>query len=116
MKILVCGGRDFYNYKALCEALARYADDTILVHGDAKGADRLAGMYAMERGWQVKVYPADWNQHGKAAGPIRNRLMLSEEHPELIVAFPGGRGTANMIEQSTQAGVEVRKVECSKQC
>jgi UDP-N-acetylmuramoylalanine-D-glutamate ligase len=58
----------------------------------------------------VETYEADWDTHGKAAGPIRNKRMLDEGKPDLVVAFPGGRGTANMISQARKAGVEVIEV------
>jgi hypothetical protein len=50
---------------------------------------------------------ADWNTHGRAAGPIRNQRMLDEVKPELVVAFPGGRGTADMVRRAREAGVNV---------
>ena len=52
----------------------------------------------------------DWEKHGRAAGPIRNKLMLDEGRPDLVVAFPGGRGTANMVKQASAASVEVIEV------
>ena len=55
-------------------------------------------------------FPADWNSYGKAAGPIRNKQMLDEGKPDVVIAFPGGTGTANMIMQATKAGVKVVKV------
>ena len=55
------------------------------------------------------VCHADWEKHGKAAGPKRNKRML-EWKPDLVVAFPGGKGTANMVQQARQAGVEVIEV------
>lgn len=56
-------------------------------------------------------FEADWHTHGRAAGPIRNRRMIEEGKPDLVVAFPGGRGTANMVNQARAAGIEVREVE-----
>jgi hypothetical protein len=82
----------------------------VLIEGEAPGADTLAREWATEQGIPVERYPADWNRHGKAAGPIRNRRMLVEGKPDLVVAFPGGRGTANMISQAEAAGVKVLKV------
>jgi len=55
-------------------------------------------------------FPADWSRHGKSAGPIRNRQMLIEGRPDIVVAFPGGKGTANMIKQAVEAGVKVELV------
>ena len=53
------------------------------------------------------AYPANWKKHGRAAGPIRNKQMLEEAKPDLVIAFPGGAGTANMVKQAREAGVKV---------
>ena len=113
MRVLVTGGRDFSDRELLFEALDRLHAAhgfTALIHGDANGADRLSGEWATSRGISVEVHPADWKKHGRAAGPIRNQKML-EEQPELVVAFPGGKGTADMVKKARQAGVEVFVVE-----
>lgn len=65
---------------------------------------------ALARGITVEPHPADWKRHGRAAGPIRNQKML-EEKPEMVVAFPGGKGTADMVKKAGQAGIEVFVVE-----
>jgi hypothetical protein len=83
---------------------------TLIIHGAAKGADTLAGRWAKEFNIPVLVFPADWKKYGRRAGPIRNAQMLSEGKPNLVVAFPGGRGTANMVGLSQKAGVPVYAV------
>jgi hypothetical protein len=59
---------------------------------------------------KVERYRADWAKHGRAAGPIRNKQMLEEGKPDLVVAFPGGQGTANMMSQVREAGVRVMAI------
>jgi hypothetical protein len=59
----------------------------------------------------IDVYVAQWKKHGRAAGPIRNQRMLDEGKPDLVVAFPGGRGTADMIRRAERAGVPVQQVQ-----
>jgi UDP-N-acetylmuramoylalanine-D-glutamate ligase len=54
--------------------------------------------------------PADCETHGRSADPIRNRRTLDEGKPDLVVAFPGGRGTAHMVSQARAAGVRVIEV------
>ncbi|WP_218916547.1 SLOG family protein [Rubinisphaera brasiliensis] len=76
------------------------------MHGDARGADRLAGEWAADRGVEVLACAANWKVHGRAAGPISNRRML-DESPDLLVAFPGGRGTADMVKAAKKAGVKI---------
>jgi hypothetical protein len=112
MKVIVCGGRDFADRSLVFAELGRIHIEspiTLLIHGDANGADRLGSDWAVYRSVPVLAVPADWKQHGKAAGPIRNGQMLTHS-PALVVAFPGGRGTANMISQARSAGVKVIEI------
>jgi hypothetical protein len=79
---------------------------TTLIHGDARGVDRICGQWAKENAVAVEEYPAQWELHGNAAGPIRNTYMLTQ-NPDLLVAFPGGKGTANMVRQAGKAGLKI---------
>lgn len=112
MRVLVCGGRLFsdaeYAYRVL-DQLHRERGVEVLIEGDAEGADRIAGSWARQNGIENLKFPADWTTHGRAAGPIRNGQMLVEGKPDLVLAFPGGRGTANMIRQAKAAGVPVQE-------
>ena len=112
-RILVCGGRDFDDFEVVYVALAPFIRSgvTTIIHGGARGADDLAGQFAALWSLAVEVYPADWDTHGRAAGPIRNKQMLEEGKPDLVIAFPGGKGTANMIGQAKEAGIPVREIE-----
>ncbi len=106
MKVLVCGGRNYANVGflnvTLSELHVRY-QFTRLIHGGANGADTLAGAWAIARGIPVDVFPAEWRSDGRAAGAIRNVRMLREGQPQLIVAFPGGKGTAHMVSIAKRA-------------
>jgi hypothetical protein len=119
-RILVCGGRDFVDHVKVNRELAWYAhphdedacwDDLVIIHGGARGADTLAGLFAKMFGLKTEVYPADWETHGKAAGYIRNKKMLDEGKPDFVVAFPGGKGTNMMKDIARKAGVHVIDVE-----
>lgn len=106
-KVLVSGGRDYQNREILFRVLdASHAGTPIdqIIHGAARGADTLAQQWADDRGVRCLQFPADWKKDGKAAGPIRNRRMLLEE-PDLVICFPGGRGTADMRKAAHKAGV-----------
>lgn len=81
-----------------------------VIHGAASGADRLAGEVATEMGIPVEEFPARWNDYGRAAGVIRNQMMLTHGKPDLVLAFPGGRGTADMVARARKANVPVRVV------
>lgn len=83
-----------------------YYHDMVIIQGGAKGADFLAKCWAKEKAVPCEEYPADWSL-GKQAGIIRNKRMLEEGKPDLVLAFPGGKGTANMIWQAVDAGIEV---------
>lgn len=111
MRVLVCGGRDFTNLKSLYDSLDNIKVITCIIQGGARGADRLAKRYADENEILCQEFPADWIQYGKKAGFIRNKQMLDEGRPDLVVAFPGGRGTAMMIELAKKAGIKVIEVE-----
>jgi hypothetical protein len=113
MRVLVCGGRTFSDAELLCGMLNHLKErfpDISIIHGAARGADQLAGAWAHENNVSCVAFPANWDAYGRSAGHVRNGEMLSRGKPDLVVAFPGGRGTANMIEQATQAGVKVINV------
>lgn len=96
MKVLVCGGREFsdadFIYAELDRLNARYLFNTV-IEGDARGVDQIAGGWARTRGIDLVEFPADWTNEGRHAALIRNERMLREGKPDLVVAFPGGRGT-----------------------
>jgi len=114
MRVLVCGGRKFSDYQLLAQTLdALHCERafSLLIHGAAKGADTLAHEWAARNGVNISFYRADWNKYKKAAGPIRNTRMLTEGKPQLVVAFKGGDGTADMIAQAHAALVMVKVIE-----
>jgi hypothetical protein len=112
-RLLVCGGRNYadreFLFLAMDAVVVRLCIDKPLAicHGGASGADQLAGEWAKSRGVHCSVYRADWKAHGRAAGPIRNAEMLGSFRPDLVVAFPGGGGTLDMIRKAKKAGLMV---------
>lgn len=111
--VLVCGGREYADWTTLHDVMGSIHHDrriTKIIHGCARGADEMAGRWADLVDIPARKYYADWKTHGKAAGPIRNQEMLDDGRPDLVIAFPGGRGTADMIWRAQVAGVEVRRV------
>jgi predicted Rossmann-fold nucleotide-binding protein len=110
MRVLVCGGRDYRNVSAVRHALdvlhARRGI-TLIIEGGATGADQLAREWAQRRCIEFKTFDADWKALGKRAGPLRNQRMINEGKPDGAVAFPGGRGTADMIRRAEAAGLKV---------
>lgn len=126
MRILVCGDRNYTDWAAFEEELREWLieephcwincakpSEITIIEGGARGVDTLAKEFAIKYGMAVKEYPADWDKYGKAAGPIRNKQMLDEGKPDLVIAFLNSqhsRGTKNMIEQATKAGIEVKVI------
>ncbi len=110
LRVLVCGGRNFADADKLYTELDRIHAQTpiaCIIEGGAKGADYLAARWSAKKGLDHHArYPADWALHGKAAGPMRNQKMLDEGKPDLVVAFPGGRGTADMVQRAKKAGIK----------
>lgn len=114
-KVIIAGCRDFTDYELLREKCDYHLqnlrlEDIVIVSGHASGADSLGERYAQDRGFQLETYPADWQAHGRAAGPIRNAKMANVAHA--LIAFWDGksRGTKNMIETARKYNLKVAVV------
>ena len=115
-KLIIAGGRDFRDFNILCDkcdrllAHKRNTHNIVIVSGTARGADQLGERYAVEKGFPILRFPADWLQYGKAAGSIRNRHMT--ESANALVAFWNGKsaGTRNMIYLARKYNLQVRIV------
>lgn len=116
MRLLVCGGRELGDevlVTSWLDFLHRQVQVDILIHGAATGADTIADVWAKRNLITVEDYPvtkAEWTVHGRAAGPIRNRKMYWGSKPDLVLAFPGGKGTADMVEVARGGGTVVLSV------
>lgn len=130
MRVLICGGRDFgktdrteydsamlFLIKRFTEYLpdpentSNHYGELTIIEGGAAGADTIARDFATIQWLMLETYKADWNKWGRSAGPIRNKQMLKEGKPDLVIAFPGGSGTQNMIDQAKAAGIPVEEIE-----
>lgn len=123
MNVLICGGRDMDRIDAwnwleknakdelsFASGLSNFTIDKI-IHGGCRGADEGAGEWAKSEHIPVVVCQADWKKHGKAAGPIRNQLMIDLHKPDFVIALPGGKGTENMIRLAESHGIKVIRAE-----
>lgn len=133
-RVLVCGGRRFgiippdtppeemeaeraraeHERQVLGVALSPYLGDSgthVIIHGAAPGADSVAARWAERHDVPALAFPAKWKKHGKSAGPLRNAKMLAEGRPDIVIAFPGGRGTEDMKSKARAAGVQVVEVK-----
>ncbi|MCK9598287.1 MAG: DUF2493 domain-containing protein [Sphaerochaeta sp.] len=116
LRILVTGSRNLGGDGAYVrmrrafrdELLNAKATSAVIIHGGANGADSIAGWIAEEMGWPVEVHLADWEKHGKAAGPIRNQEMV-DAGADVCLAFPVGesRGTRDCMRRAEKAGIRV---------
>ena len=112
MRVLVCGGRSYFDREWIFHVLDHYHSSnafTCLIHGAATGADSIAAEWAWSR-VPIEPYPADWDRYGRGAGMRRNAQMLREGKPNVVIAFPGGSGTLNMILQSRRANLPVLEI------
>jgi hypothetical protein len=123
MRALVCGGRDYMDEKYLEQVLdlcLKWWNLELIITGEEnkkkrnpdgtvvfRGADTLAHQWALKRRLATEVYLPDWDTYGKPAGMIRNRQMLVEGQPNVVIAFPGNVGTENMVTIARRADVPV---------
>lgn len=135
MKILVTGDREWLNLESIADALVNVLEefnvdpkDCILIHGNARGADKLAAICGECLRMDVRPYPAHWGHTddcpegcremcGRPAGSIRNKKML-DDNPDIDVALAfhpdleeGSKGTRNMVMRLEKAGITVRKFD-----
>ena len=114
-RVIIAGSRDFDDYsliKTKMDSLLRNKDDDVcVVCGEARGADTLGRRYAEERGYQIMSFPANWSEHGKQAGYLRNIEMA--ENADALVAFWNGEshGTKHMIDTAKRYGLQIRIIE-----
>ena len=114
MKILICGDRNWNDFKKVEEKLNEFncAED-IIITGGCRGADKIAEYLGKKKGFKVEVYPADWLKYGKGAGPIRNKQML-DLGPDRVIAFHSNidesRGTKNCITQAAKKEIPVEVI------
>ena len=114
-RILVSGDRNWKNVERIVEVFnsisETYKDSPhYLMHGDCQGLDKLAAQEAKKKGWQVLARPANWTLHGKAAGPIRNKEMLIEHQPDLLICFHDNisqsKGTKHMLTEGKKMQIK----------
>lgn len=106
MKVLVTGGRERADAWRVATELHKLLPFSHLIEGGARGADALAAQWAERIGVQSVTCSANWNKFGKGAGAIRNGNMLGLlSDGDVVIAFPGGTGTANMVKQAINSKI-----------
>lgn len=113
-RVLVCSGRDYADQAAVfaeLNALRDLCGPLVVIQSGAAGAARHARAWCLAQDSVCLINePADWRQFGRAAGPLRNGVMIAEHRPDLVIAFPGGSDTADMVRKAEAAGIPVRRV------
>jgi predicted Rossmann fold nucleotide-binding protein DprA/Smf involved in DNA uptake len=117
MKLIIAGGRDFNDYNVMRDEANRFIGDEkdiTIISGLARGADTLACRFASDYGYPLRGFAAEWGKFGRAAGPIRNKLMA--KNADALLAFWDGksRGTMHMIEYAEQMNLKVKVVSYGK--
>lgn len=84
---------------------------TVLVHGNVGGIRSAAEIWARRNGVAIVRYPSNWEFFGKKAEGLRNVFMLEDSHPDLVLAFPGGRHTADLVRRAVDAKISVVEIK-----
>lgn len=107
VRLLICGDRNWSGGDVIREIIKQY-NPTVIIEGEARGADTLARLAGETLGIQVLRFPADWEKYGRAAGPIRNSQMLKEGNPDVVIGFhynvAESKGTRDMLTRAKKAG------------
>lgn len=116
MKLGIVGSRDFVDYQLFCKAIDQFLtewnidhnDIEFIISGGALGADTLAQQWATDNNHQMKIFYPDWKSHGRAAGPMRNQLII--DNSTHIIAFPSvsGKGTQDSIKKAKKANKKIK--------
>lgn len=113
-RVLVCGGRNYADSIHVCDVLGQYhaaCPIFLLIQGGANGADFHAKNWAHSAKVECVTVPAEWDVYGHRAGPIRNQKMIDDYGPDVVIAFPGGHGTRDMLRRARSAGVPVIEIQ-----
>lgn len=115
MIVLICGDREWNDFKIIDGFLATLPQDVTIIEGNCRGADKMSGYLAKKRGMTVIPVSAKWKKFGKYAGPLRNSAMIHCYEPELVVAFHNdiehSKGTKNMLFQASNAGIPTKIIK-----
>lgn len=110
-RILVCGGRNFTDEQFVREQLTsvrHYFEPIFLgIEGGARCVDTFAKRWFQSQGVPHVTLEANWDFYGDSAGNIRNQWMRTFLNPDLVIAFPGGAGTAHMVGIARKAKIDV---------
>ena len=114
MNVLICGDRNWTDQETIRQRMSKLPPNTTIIEGEARGADTIARDLAIEMGFTVLSFPANWEEYGQAAGVIRNTKMLIEGKPDIVIAFhpniTKSKGTKDMVTKAKRAHVPVEVI------
>jgi len=115
MILLICGSRNWTNKEIIKSEVLKIPNITKIIHGGCKGADILGSVVAHELNIPIQIFNADWNLHGKSAGPKRNQKMLDEGKPDFVLAFHENinesKGTKDMINRVIKSKIDYKIIK-----
>lgn len=112
MKVIIAGSRYIEDYNLVAQAIDDSGFEiTEVVSGCSRGVDKIGESWARSHGIPIEHYQADWQNFGKAAGPVRNRGMAQYADALIAILAPGSKGTADMIRQAKIYGLKIHIVE-----
>jgi hypothetical protein len=111
MIVLICGSRHWNDYATMENFINKLPENTVIIHGDSEGADKIGGFLGEKRGLKVIKEPAKFSKFGLYAGPLRNAAMIHNHEPTIVVAFhdnlKNSKGTKNMVFQAQLSKIKV---------
>ncbi len=113
-RVIIAGSRFFNNYNFLkrkCEKILENKKKVTILSGGCRGTDKLGEDFAKEKGYDLEVYLAEWNIHGKAAGPIRNTEMVDKADALIAFVGKGSVGTKDVIKKAKNKGLLIREIK-----
>lgn len=119
MRLLICGDRNYNDKERIKEEIESLIKKDYfiecIIEGEANGADKLGREVGEELNIPIKAFPADWEKHGKAAGPIRNQQMIAEGRPDYILAFhksiEKSKGTMDMLQRALKNNIKYQLIK-----
>lgn len=118
-RVLICGDRNWNCYECIDDFVKALPPESLIIEGEARGADVMSRQAGIKYGHQVQCFPAEWHIYGRAAGPRRNVQMVEIGKPERIVAFHNdiatSKGTAHMIKVAFMRGIPYEVRTCQHQ-
>jgi hypothetical protein len=119
MRLIIAGSRDLDDRHTVAPFIDAYVKaqgsyPAVILSGACSGVDAIGEWWASHYGTPVERYPADWDKHGKAAGPVRNAKMVANADALLVIHWKGSRGSADVRRQAEAAGLAIVDVELVK--